>query len=143
MLLLCYFFFQKKDNQKKVKIFAIVGGSSACRANDTQKHPYIHIYVILPCSLPLTLYSIRFFPCVFRLPVQLKSINLVPYNLPHISQHRFLSNVQKNCQTPLSTPLFYHFRLKNTPIFLKNHRIKIIHILFQFICLMSYVVYSL
>ena len=63
LLLSCYFFFpKKKDNQKKSKnISPEQVDVSACRANDTLKHPRIYIYVILPCSLPSVLYPILFF----------------------------------------------------------------------------------
>ena len=62
LLLLCYFFLKKKDNQKKLKILALSWWKfRRVVANDTLKHPLIHIYVILPCSITPLLYLILFF----------------------------------------------------------------------------------
>ena len=52
MILLQYYVtFLKKSNQKTKNIAYERVEISACRANDTLKHPHIYIYVILPCSI--------------------------------------------------------------------------------------------
>ena len=57
-ILCCYYiviilitFFRKKSNIKKLEILTLMGRGSVCRANDTLKHPRIHIYVIWPYSI--------------------------------------------------------------------------------------------
>ena len=48
-------FLKKKITKKTKNIDTERAGVSACRANDTVKHPRIHIYIILPYSSPSVL----------------------------------------------------------------------------------------
>ena len=68
MLLLCYFFFQKKDNQKKVKVFRVRGGS-AYRADNTATHPLI--YYMYTIFANLLFRTDRFFHPAFDFPTNI------------------------------------------------------------------------
>ena len=96
LLLLCYFFFpKKKDNQKKSKNISPERVEvSACRANDTLKHPP-HIYLVhLTILIALRFMFKTIFPLRFISDSKTKSyiwctIHSTSYFSAAISFHRW------------------------------------------------------
>ena len=114
MLLLCYFFLQKKSNQKKVKVLRMTRGGSAYRTDDTAAHP--HRLYLCHFRKPI-LSGISFFSCGTQFPDEYppRKVYLVPQGYDVFFE---LSQVRIAWQLWRKFPLYrarFHPTFSNSP----------------------------